>query len=113
MTILRRLALVLAVTALTAAPALAHGGGGGGGGGAGAGGAGGAGGGHGGGVSAGASAGITTGAGRGTALSNFGSTQRSDTATDNLSGPSGKANPPSGVTPGQGKVGTVPTTPGH
>jgi hypothetical protein len=96
---------------LAASPALAKGGGGGGGGG-------GAGGGNaGGGASAGHGAGIgndTTGAGRDTALSAPGSQHRSSTATGRLTTSTpGKANPPSGVIPGGGRRGTVPTTPGQ
>ena len=54
------------------------------------------------------------GAGRGTAISAPGSQHRSSKATEQLSTPTpGKANPPSGVTPGRGNVGTVPTTPGQ
>jgi hypothetical protein len=56
----------------------------------------------------------STGAGRGTALSAPGSAHRSGTATRNLSASTpGRANPPSGVSPGQGMLGTVPTTPQH
>jgi hypothetical protein len=52
------------------------------------------------------------GNGRGTAITAPGSQHRSDTATGRLSAPSpGRAN--SGVMPGFGRVGTVPTTPGH
>jgi hypothetical protein len=57
-------------------------------------------------------AGHTVGAGRGTALTAPGSAHRSATATARLSSPK-NANPPSGVVPGFGRVGTVPTTPGH
>jgi hypothetical protein len=58
--------------------------------------------------------GITTGAGRGTALTAPGSQHRSSTASQQLSTPTpGKAQPGSGVAPGMGRVGTVPTTPGH
>jgi hypothetical protein len=65
-----------------------------------------------GGASAGApTSGVSPGSGRGTATSTPGSTHRADVATDNLSGTPGQANPPSAVTPGQGKVGTVPTSP--
>jgi hypothetical protein len=143
MTAYRTFVLALAVTVLAAGPALAKGGGGGAGGGAGgAGGGGGAAGGNAGGngggngnaggngngvaagqgggngqsVGAGQSGGPghTVGAGRGTALTAPGSQHRSDTATGRLSSPTpGQANPPSGVTPGFGHVGTVPTTPGH
>jgi hypothetical protein len=39
---------------------------------------------------------------------------RSDTATGRLAAPTpGRASPPSGVTPGFGRIGTVPSTPGH
>ena len=95
--------LVLAVLVLISAPALAKGGGGGGGGmGAGAG------------NGPSGATGATVGAGRGTALSNRGSNHRSDTANDKLEARTpGKAHPRSGVKPGGGKVGTVPTTPGH
>jgi hypothetical protein len=127
MTGFRTFVLALGVIAFVAGPALAKGGGGGGGGGAGGGGAaaggngGGNGGGHGGGhgVAAGQSdtdggSSHTVGAGRGTAITAPGSRHRSDTATARLSTPRpGHANPPSGVTPGFGRVGTVPTTPGH
>jgi hypothetical protein len=100
------LVFTLAILVLISAPALARGAGGGGGGG------GGMGGGNGGGN--GPSSGATVGAGRGTALSNPGSTHRSDTANDNLEARTpGKAHPHSGVKAGGGKVGTVPTTPGH
>ena len=121
MRMMRALLLGVAVSALVISPALAKGGGGGGGGGGNGGGggggaaAGGNGGGHGvsGNVSAPA-ADHAVGAGRGTAISAPGSEHRSPTATDRLSAPTpGKADPSSGVTPGQGKVGTVPTTPGH
>jgi hypothetical protein len=72
------------------------------------------GGGQGGGHGASPTSGVSPGAGHGTALSNPGGAHRSDTATENLSTPTpGKANPPSGVTPGLGKAGTVPTTRGH
>src|SRR5262249_12134566 len=55
-----------------------------------------------------------TGAGRRTALTASGSSHRSGTATQRLSTPlPGKANPSNGVMPGQGHLGTVPTTPGH
>src|SRR6266851_4423341 len=58
--------------------------------------------------------GIAVGNGRGTAINAPGSQHRSGTATGRLSAPTpGRANPPSGVTPGFGRVGTVPTTPGH
>jgi hypothetical protein len=130
MTILRALVLGIAVSALVVSPALAKGGGGGGGGAGGGGGgngggggggvaAGGNGGGHGGGHgvgggTAGSAGSHSVGAGRGTAISAPGSAHRSSTATGRLSTPApGKASPPSGVTPGGGKVGTVPTTPGH
>ena len=57
---------------------------------------------------------VFAGGNLGTALSNRGSAHRSDTATENLSAPTpGKADPTSGVTPGFGRVGTVPTTRGH
>src|SRR5215813_10698967 len=56
----------------------------------------------------------SVGAGRGTAITAPGSQHRSSTATGRLSSPGpGHANPPSGVTPGLGRVGTAPTTPGH
>jgi hypothetical protein len=121
MTILRALVLGIAVSALVVSPALAKGGGGGGGGGGNGGGggggvaAGGNGGGHGvGGDTAGSAGSHSVGAGRGTAISAPGSAHRSSTATEQLSTPApGKASPPSGVTPGGGRVGTVPTTPGH
>ena len=142
MTGFRMFVLALLVTALTAAPVLAHGGGGGGGGGGGAGGGAGAGGGNGGGNGNGngngngggngggnaggngngvanghsddAGTGLTISNGRGTALTAPGSQHRSGTATGRLSAPApGRANPPSGVIPGFGRVGTVPTTPGH
>jgi hypothetical protein len=108
MRMMRALLLGVAVSALVISPALAKGGGGGGGGG-------GNGGGGGGGAAAGGNGGgHAVGAGRGTAISAPGSEHRSPTATDRLSAPTpGKADPPSGVTPGQGKVGTVPTTPRH
>jgi hypothetical protein len=62
----------------------------------------------------GGSNGRVTGAGRGTAVTAPGSQHRSPRATQNLSAPTpGKASPGSGVTPGLGRVGTVPTTPGH
>jgi len=97
--------LALVVLALISAPALAKGGGGGGGGG---------GMGAGGGNGPSGATGATVGAGRGTALSNPGSNHRSDIANDNLEARTpGKAHPRSGVKPGGGKVGTVPTTPGH
>jgi hypothetical protein len=124
------LLLGAALVVLAVSPALAHGGGGGGGGGgAGAGVAGG--GGHGGGAGHGGDGGVgdggapaihsdvdasghVVGDGRGTALSAPGSQHRSSKATQHLSNPKpGKAHPPSGVVPGLGKVGTVPTTPGH
>ena len=119
MTAFRMFVLALGVIVLAVGPAIAKGGGGGGGGGGGAGG--GNGGGHGGDVAAGQSDNDggsghshTVGAGRGTAITAPGSQHRSDTATGRLSAPRpGNANPPSGVTPGFGKVGTVPTTPGH
>jgi hypothetical protein len=58
--------------------------------------------------------GHSVGAGRGTAITAPGSAHRSDRAAGRLSSPTpGNANPPSGVTPGLGLVGTVPTTPGH
>jgi hypothetical protein len=54
------------------------------------------------------------GAGRGTAITAPGSVHRSDRAAARLAAPRpGNANPPSGVVPGFGHVGTVPTTPGH
>lgn len=129
MRVLRGCVLAVAIVALTVGPALAKGGGGGGGGGAGGGGGGNGGGvgqgqgggvGHGGGVGlgighgSGPPSGHTVGAGRDTAASAPGSRNRSETATGRLStaGP-GKASPGSGVSPGFGRVGTVPTTPGH
>ncbi len=46
--------------------------------------------------------------------SNPGSNHRSDIANDKLEARTpGKAHPRSGMKPGGGKVGTVPTTPGH
>src|SRR5262249_59932366 len=58
--------------------------------------------------------GHTVGAGRGTAITAPGSQHRSDAATARLSTPRpGHANPPSGVTPGFRRGGTVPTPPGH
>jgi hypothetical protein len=51
------------------------------------------------------------GNGRGTALTAPGSVHRSDNATARLSAP--KSATPSGVVPGLGRIGTVPTTPGH
>ena len=140
MTGFRVFVLALVMTALTATSALAHGGGGGGGGGAGGGGGGagagggngggnaggngvgnggGHGGGHGDGIAAGQSdsdggKGHIVGDGHGTALSAPGSHHRSSTATGRLSTSlPGKAHPSSGVTPGFGRVGTVPTTRGH
>ncbi len=126
MAIIRTLVLGLAVSALVMTPAFAKGGGGGGGGGGGngsgpaaSGGHGngqdnGPGNGHGVGEGAGSPNGIATGAGRGTALTAPGSQHRSSTANQRLSTPGpGKADPKSGVTPGRGRVGTVPTTPGH
>jgi len=125
MATLRAFALGLAVSALVVTPALAKGGGGGGGGGGGAGApgggngagpaaSGGQGNGHGVGEGAAAGSGITTGAGRGTAITAPGSQHRSSTASQRLSAPGpGKANPTSGVKPGMGRVGTVPTTPGQ
>ena len=121
MTMMRALVLGIAVSALVVSPALAKGGGGGGGGGGNGGGSGGgaAAGSNGAGQGAvgnagGAGADHAVGAGRGTAISAPGSQHRSTTATERLSAPTpGKATPPSGVTPGKGKVGTVPTTPGH
>jgi hypothetical protein len=111
MTLFRAFVLVLAAIGLTVAPALARGGGGGGGA---------AGGGdHGGrgvglGHGEGPGSGVSRGGGRDTAKSTPGSKHRSSTATKRLSAPTpGKANPPSGVVPGKGKTGTVPTTPGH
>jgi hypothetical protein len=109
MALFRALVVGIAVSALAVAPALAKGGGGGGGNG----------GGNGGGAAAGGNVGSpasspATGAGRGTAISAPGSQHRSSKATEQLSTPTpGKANPPSGVTPGMGKVGTVPTTLGQ
>ena len=124
----RALLLGLTVVALVAGPALAKGGGGGGGG-AGGGGNGsgpassggpgngqgnGNANGHGVGEGGGASSSFTTGAGRGTALTAPGSQHRSERATQRLSTPTpGKASPTSGVKPGMGRVGTVPTTPGQ
>ena len=132
MTGFRVFVLAVVITALAATPVLAHGGGGGGGGGAGGGGGGagagagagggnggGHGGGHGDGIAAGQSdsdggRGHVVGSGRGTALTAPGSQHRSGTATGRLSSPTpGNAHPSSGVTPGFGRVGTVPTTPGH
>lgn len=132
MAMFRAFVLGLAVSALVVGPALAKGGGGGGGGGGGAAGGGGngagaaAGGGpgngngggpgngHGVGEGGGAGNGITTGAGRGTAITAPGSQHRSSTANQRLSTPvPGKADPTSGVTPGMGRVGTAPTTPGQ
>ena len=125
MATLRAFVLGLAVSALVVTPALAKGGGGGGGGGGGAGApgggngagpaaSGGQGNGHGVGEGAAAGSGITTGAGRGTAITAPGSQHRSSTASQRLSAPGpGKANPTSGVKPGMGRVGTVPTTPGQ
>jgi len=138
MTSVRQCVIVLSIIALTTGPAFAKGGGGGGGGGAGAGAGAAAGG--GGGASAGAAANAAVGhgdanvsggvvgpgkgnvqssshvtsAGRATALSAPGSRHRSARATQRLSAVTpGKAHPRSGVVPGKGKVGTVPTTPGH
>lgn len=54
----------------------------------------------------------TTGSGQGTATTTPGSEKRPDAADEKLSTP-GQANPPSGVTPGGGKTGTKPTTPGQ
>ena len=105
----RTLVLAILVLALTGTPALARGGGGGGGGGSAGAGAGGA---NGGGHGGGPPSGLSVGDGRGTALSAPGSQHRSSTATGRLSAPTpGKSNPPSGVTPGRRRVGTVPTTP--
>jgi hypothetical protein len=74
----------------------------------------GGGGGHGAGVSNGPQSGHEVGGGRGTAITAPGSVHRSDTATGRLAAPTpGRASPPSGVTPGFGRVGTVPSTPGH
>src|SRR5215510_9145248 len=115
----RAFVLGLAVSALVITPAFAKGGGGGGGGNgsgpaASGGPNGGPGNGHGVGPNAGPPSGIDTGAGRGTALTAPGSQHRSPTANQRLSTPTpGKADPKSGVTPGKGRVGTVPTTPGH
>jgi len=122
MAMFRAFVLGLAVIALVVTPVLAKGGGGGGaGGGAGGGGngagpaaGGGHGNGHGIGEGAGGSSGFTTGAGRGTAITAPGSRHRSETASQRLSTPApGKASPTSGVKPGMGRVGTVPTTPGQ
>jgi hypothetical protein len=125
MTGFRMFVLAFSVIALAVGPALAKGGGGGGGGGGGAGagagngngGGNGNGNGGGNGVAAGHSDGgtsITVGNGRGTAITVPGSQHRSDTATGRLSSPTpGNAHPSSGVTPSFGRVGTVPTTPGH
>lgn len=124
MTGFRMFVLAAMVTALTAGPALAHGGGGGGGAGGGAGVGGGNGNGGGNGVGNGngvatghgddGGTGVTVGHGRGTALTAPGSQHRSDVATGRLSSPTpGNAHPSSGVTPSFGRVGTVPTTPGH
>src|SRR5712671_6765905 len=136
------LALVMTALTATPALAHGGGGGGGGGAGGGGGGAGagggngagngngnaggngvgnggGHGGGHGDGIAAGQSdsdggRGHVVGSGRGTALTAPGSQHRSGTATGRLSSPTpGNAHPSSGVTPGFGRVGTVPTTPGH
>jgi hypothetical protein len=58
--------------------------------------------------------GHVVGSGRGTAITAPGSQHRSSTATGRLSTATpGNAHPTSGVTPGFGRVGTVPTTPGH
>jgi hypothetical protein len=51
----------------------------------------------------------TTGAGLGSATTASGSGKRPAAATSRLSAP-GQATPPSGVTPGGGNTGTVPTT---
>jgi hypothetical protein len=51
----------------------------------------------------------TTGAGLGSATTVPGSGKRPAAATERLSKP-GQATPPSGVTPGGGNTGTVPTT---
>jgi hypothetical protein len=105
----RTLVLTIMVLALTSPPALARGGGGGGG--SAAGGAAGA---NGAGPGNGPPSGVSVGDGRGTAISVPGSQHRSNTATERLSSPTpGKAIPPSRVTPGRGRVGTVPTTPGQ
>jgi hypothetical protein len=121
----RAFVLALLVSALVAAPTLAKGGGGGGGGaGAGAGNGngngaaasagGGNGAGHGMEGGAGTPHGMATGAGRGTALTAPGSQHRSSTASQRLSNLNpGNAQPRSGVVPGMGRVGTVPTTPGR
>src|SRR5215472_17229040 len=116
--IVRTMLLILLTLLLAVAPALAKGGGGGGGGGGAGAGVGNSGGGQGNGNGSGhgaePTAGFSPGAGHETALSDPGSAHRSDTATKNLSAPTpGKADPPSGVTPGFGRVGTVPTTRGH
>src|SRR6266853_782575 len=136
------LALVMTALTATPALAHGGGGGGGGGAGGGGGGAGagggngggngngnaggngvgnggGHGGGHGDGIAAGQSdsdggRGHVVGSGRGTAITAPGSQHRSSTATGRLSTATpGNAHPTSGVTPGFGRVGTVPTTPGH
>src|SRR5262249_31987126 len=58
--------------------------------------------------------GHVVGSGRGTALTAPGSSHRSGSATSHLSTSTpGKANPTSGVTPGQGRLGTAPSTPGR
>jgi len=112
---LQMFGLGLVVVALTAGPAFPHGGGGGGGAGGGGAGAGG----HGvDGAAVGHSDatanGPTRGSGRDTAISAPGSQHRSDNATTRLSTTRpGKAHPPSGVNPGQGKTGTAPMTPGQ
>lgn len=110
MTVFRAFVLALAAIVLTVAPALARGGGGGGAAGGGDHGGGGVALGH----SEGPGSGVSRGGGRDTAKSTPGSKHRSTTATKRLSAPTpGKANPPSGVIPGKGKTGTVPTTSGH
>src|SRR5262249_18305101 len=95
---------------------------GGGGGGAAAGGNGGGnGGGHGGGPGVAAGQSDTDGGGRhalgarrGPAITAPGSPHRSATPTWRVSAPTPRhPNPPTRVTPGFGRVGTVPTTPGH
>ena len=115
MTTIRTLVLGIAVSALVVSPALAKGGGGGGNGGGGGGAAAGSNaGGRGVGNVGGSAADHAVGAGRDTAITAPGSEHRSTTATERLSAPTpGKADLRSGVTPGKGKIGTVPTTPGH
>jgi hypothetical protein len=53
----------------------------------------------------------TTGSGKGTSTTAPGSEKRPDSTNDRLSNPP-PANRPSGVTPGGGKTGTAPSTPG-